>query len=158
MSNTPNLPHVVPQLPPMTPLQNVSRSPQEIAAHRAQTSALVETFLDGYWQSDMSQAKRNLTLTDWCDELEGWPVDSIKTAFRQWRLENPNKKPNFGHILQILRHAWWEYNAEQIQAVVQHMRPPEPQSIPDLTERRALCAELADKFPGMIKLIPPVEE
>lgn len=158
MTNSAKPPRVVAQLPPTTPLQNVSRSPQEIAAHRAQTSALVEVFLDGYWQSDMSQAKRNLALTDWCDELEDWPVDSIKTAFRQWRRDNPNKKPNPGHILEILKRAWWEYNAEQTQAAAQRLQPQEPRSIPTLAERQALGAELAAMYPRLIKRIPPVEE
>lgn len=102
--------------------------------------------------------KRNLILTDWCDELEDWPVDSIKTAFRQWRGENPGKKPNPGHILQILKRAWGEHNAEQVKAVVQRLQPQEPRSIPTLAERQALNAELAAKYPRMIKRIPPVEE
>lgn len=119
---------------------------------------MVEIILEGYWQSDLSQAKRNLTLLDWCDELEEWPVDSIKTAFRQWRRENPNKKPNPGHILEILRRAWAEHNAEQIQAVVQGILSPEPQSIPDPAKRQAIDPDLAAQFPRMIKPIPRVKE
>lgn len=155
---TAQLPVTAAQLPPMTPLQNVQRSQQEIAAQRAQTSVLVETILDGYWQSDMSQKKRDLILMDWCDELEDWPVESVKAALRQWRRENPSKKPNPGHILQILNRAWGERHANQVRAVVQQLRAPEPLSIPDLNERQAICDDLAAKFPGLIKRVEPPKE
>lgn len=152
-----NLPMTAAQLPPMTPLQNVSRSPQEIAAQRGQISVLVETVLDGYWQADMSQKKRDLILMDWADELEDWPVESVKAALRQWRRENPSKKPNPGHVLQILNKAWGERHADQVRAVVQQLRAPEPLNIPDLNDRQAICDDLAAKFPGLIKRVPEVK-
>jgi len=105
----------------------------------------------------MSQIKRNLILVDWCDELEEWPVESIKTALRQWRRENPSKKPNAGHILQILNRAWGKRHTDQVRMAVQRLRPPEPQSIPDLSERQAISNDLAAKYPGLIKRIPEVK-
>ena len=95
-----------------------------------------------------------LILMDWCDELENWPVESIKAAFRQWRRDNPSKKPNPGHILQILNRAWGERNIDKTRAAmaqqVQHQGMT-PQ------EHAALSAELAEKFPGLIKSMPTAE-
>lgn len=119
---------------------------------------MVETILDGYWQSDMSQKKRDLILMDWCDELEDWPVESVKAALRQWRRENPSKKPNPGHILQILKQAWGARHVEQVRAVVQSLRAPEPQNLPDLAQRQAIADDLAAQFPGLIKRVPEVRE
>lgn len=134
------------------------RSQREIEAQRGQISVLVETVLDGYWQADMSQKKRDLILMDWCDELEEWPVESVKAALRQWRQENPSKKPNPGHILQILKRAWGERNVEQVRAVVNGLQPPAPKDLPDLERRQAIAGELAERFPGLIKRLDPLKE
>lgn len=157
MSDTPKPPKFVAQLPPMTPLQNVSRSPQEIAAHRGQTAALVDVHLESYWQADVSQMKRMAILADWCDELEKWPVDSIKAALCQWRHSNPNKKPNPGHILQILESAWAEHNAEQIKAVGQRWRPPQSSPAADPAKPRTICPETAIKLAQFVRRIPEVK-
>ena len=138
---TEQLPAIAAQLPPTTPLKNASRSPQEIAAHRGQISVLVETVLDGYWQNDLSQRKRDLILMDWCDELEEWPVESVKAALRNWRRDNPSKKPNPGHILQILNRAWGERNAPIVAAVLAPPTEPPKERISD-EARLAILAEV----------------
>lgn len=135
------------QLPPTTPLRNVSRLPQEIEAQRGAITALVETVLDGYWQADMSQKKRDLILMDWADELEEWPVESVKAALRQWRRENPSKKPNPGHILELLNKAWGARNAGAVRAAMAD-RAPAPRLIPE-AQRRAQVAEMARLFPDL---------
>ncbi|WP_170162069.1 hypothetical protein [Paracoccus siganidrum] len=114
--------------------------------------------LDGYWRDDMSETKRALILADWADEMENWPADSIKAALRQWRRDNPSKRPNPGHILQILRKAWGERHIEQVREVVAAIRPPKPLNVPDLEDRKAICDDLAAKFPGLIKRVPEVKE
>lgn len=131
--------------------------PQELEAHRTAISVLVDVTLDGYWRDEMGEAKRALILADWADELENWPVDSIKAALRQWRRENPSKKPNPGHILQILKKAWGERHVAQVREVVSALRPPKPLNVPDLEDRKAICDDLAVQFPGLIKSIPKVE-
>lgn len=153
-----NLPVTAAQLPPMTPYESVSREPREIAAHRKVVSGLVEIVLDGYWRDDLSQAMRTAILADWADELEDWPAESVQDALRQWRRENPSKKPNPGHILRILKQAWGERHADQVRAVVERLRAPAPLNIPDLADRRAIADDLASKFPGLIKRIPEVKE
>lgn len=119
---------------------------------------MVEIVLDGYWRDDMSQAMRTAVLADWADELEDWPADSVQDALRQWRRKNPSKKPNPGHILQILSKAWGEIHSEQVKAVVEQLRPPAPLNIPDLAERKAIADDLARRFPGLIKRVEPPKE
>ena len=63
----------------------------------------------------MSEAERCLDLKWWADLLEEWPVDSADKALTQWVLDNPNKRPNPGHIVQILKAAWAKHNAPVIQ-------------------------------------------
>ena len=111
--------------------------------------------LDGYWRDDMSDAKRSLILADWADEMEEWPVDSVKTALRQWRRDNPGKKPNPGHVVGILKRAWGDRNVHQTRAAMakgdqhQGMTPQ---------EHAAVSAELAAQFPGLIRRIEPPKE
>lgn len=44
-------------------------------------------------------------MADWCDALEDWTQEQIVWALRRWRNENPNKKPNAGHILAVMKEA-----------------------------------------------------
>lgn len=115
---------------------------------------MVEIVLDGYWQTDMSQRKRDGVLMDWCDELEEWPVESVKAALRQWRRENPSKKPNPGHVLQILNRAWGERNAAHVRKTMNAQAEGHRPMTAD--EHAALSADLAARFPGLIKRIPEV--
>lgn len=129
---------------------------RELAAHRTAISALVDVVLDGYWQADISNAKRALILADWCDELEGWPIDSIKAALRQHRRAEPSRKPNPGHIVAILNRAWGERHAAQVRAATEASAPKvEPMT----AERHAqVAAEMADKLAVFIKPMPKVIE
>ena len=120
MSNTPA---VTAKLPPPTALDVSSMQPSEIARHRAAISASVEVVLHGYWRDDMPDAMRAAILADWCDEMEPWPVESVRAALRKHRRENPKVKPNPGHILQILNRAWGERNAEQVRAALAAPQP-----------------------------------
>ena len=144
-----------PPLPPTTPLRAASMPQRDLEAHRMAISALVDVILDGYWQADMSAAKRALILADWCDELEDWPVDSIKAALRQHRRDQPSRKPHPGHIIAILKRAWGERNAEQARAAVAHTPAPQPMT----AERHAeVSAEMADKLRAFIRPMPRVSE
>lgn len=130
--------------------------PQEREAHREKIAIAVEIALDGYWRDDMSDGKRALILADWCDELEDWPVDSVKAALRQWRRENPSKKPNPGHIMQILKRAWGERNADAVRAATATPMSGPNGMTPEQHEK--LMAELEQKFPGILKRTPEVKE
>lgn len=113
--------------------------PSEIARHRAEILASVEVVLHGYWQPDDADAVRSAVLADWCDELEPWPVDSIRAALRKHRRDNPNRRPNPGHILALLSEAWGKRNAEQVKAAT---TKPEPvRELPSLERRAEMLAE-----------------
>ena len=100
--------------------------PSEIARHRAMISASVEVVLHGYWRDDMPDAMRAAILADWCDEMEPWPVESVRAALRKHRRERPDKKPNPGHILAILNESWGKRNAPKVRAAMSEPAPSEP--------------------------------
>lgn len=112
--------------------------------------------MDSYWRDDLSQAKRAAILADWCDELEDWPVESIKGALRQHRREFPSKKPNPGHIYQRLAKAWGERNAEAVRAAA----APRYQRVDrgPVERRMAVADELSERFPGLVKRIDQPKE
>lgn len=61
--------------------------------------------LQGYWQAQLAPAMKAAVLADWADELEDWGQDQVRWALRQWRKENPDRRPNPGHISRLLRDA-----------------------------------------------------
>ncbi|MEO0569892.1 MAG: hypothetical protein AAF066_19345 [Pseudomonadota bacterium] len=91
------------QLPTPTPLLTRSLSPQECEDHRKRIAIEVEIVLDGYWKDRPSPQMRAAIFADWMDTLEDWHTDQIRHCLRRWRELNPNKKPNPGHILGMLK-------------------------------------------------------
>lgn len=77
--------------------------PHECEEHRAKIAFEVEIVLQGYWQERLSERMKAALLADWCDDLEDWPVARVRAALREWRSKNPSKKPNPGHITELLR-------------------------------------------------------
>ena len=90
-------------IPAPTPRLTSLLTPPDLDKHRAAIGLAVDVVMDGYWQKNHSDAKRALLLQDWMDELQDWHVDQVKSALREWRSENPSKKPNPGHIAKILK-------------------------------------------------------
>lgn len=110
--------------------------------------------MDGFWRDDLSEAKRAAILADWCDELEDWPLHSIQAAFRTHRRARPDKKPNAGHILQLLNKAWGEHNAEATRAAVEAIRtaPAQPMT---REQHEKVSAEMADLLGQFIRRVDP---
>lgn len=77
--------------------------PHECEDHRRRLAIEVEIVLDGFWQTRPGPEMKAAILADWMDELEDWHVDQVRWALRSWRRNNPNKKPNPGHIAMLLR-------------------------------------------------------
>lgn len=120
--------------------------------HRRAIAGVVEVVLAGYWQPSEAEELRAAVLRDWCDELENFDAKSVRAALRQWRQENPSKRPNPGHILAILNAAWGRKNAEQVKAA---LAKPEPVRIMPSPERRAeMAAEVSRLMSGMGKSGP----
>lgn len=110
--------------------------------------------LQGYWQTDLDPRIKAGVMADWADELEEWPIPQIKWSLREWRRENPRRKPNPGDILGVLKKRRGEEYAKRRQQAA-----PEPQRQGMTPAQHAgLSAELAAKFPGIIKPIPEVKE
>ncbi|WP_166461944.1 hypothetical protein [Paracoccus alkanivorans] len=93
-------------------------------------------------------------MADWADELEDWPAPQVKWALREWRRENPRRKPNPGDILGVLKKRRGDEYAKRRMAV----QEPEPRREAMTSEQHAaLMAELEQKFPGIIKRASEVD-
>ncbi|MGV6840580.1 MAG: hypothetical protein ACWA40_10345 [Planktomarina sp.] len=90
-------------VPNPTPQLMQSLSPSERNDHKARIGVEVEIVLDGYWQSRPGLQMKAAILADWMDTLCDWHVDQVRWALRTWRNDNPNRKPNPGHILAVLK-------------------------------------------------------
>ena len=97
-----NLP-VTRTIPHPTPQLAQSLSPEQLDAHRASIASDVEVILQGYWDSQPPPNIKAGILADWADTLEDWTGEQVLYGLRKWRNENPNKRPNPGHILSILK-------------------------------------------------------
>lgn len=103
----------------------------------------MEMILDGYWKDRPDIEMKTRILADWADTLEDWPQGDVLDALRKWRNENPNKKPNPGHILGLLKEARGKAEAA---------KAPKPTPQPELVntdtseEARAERAEKAARI------------
>lgn len=59
--------------------------------------------LQGYWQAEMSPEVKAGVMADWADELQDWTIDQVRWGLRQWRRDNPRRKPNPADVLAILK-------------------------------------------------------
>lgn len=126
--------------------------PLELADHRRKIAVVVDIELDGYFRPDMGEGRRAMLLARWCDELQDWPVDSIRAAMARWCRENPRIRPNYGDILQILNRAWGEKHAAQVRAA---MQPQQETREPISADRaNAILAELGFS----VKRIEPLRD
>lgn len=124
--------------------------------HRRAIAGVVEVVLAGYWQPSEAEELRAAILRDWCDELENFDARSIRAALRQWRQENPSKRPNPGHILAILNAAWGRKNADQVRAALAAPVEPPKDRVSD-DRRRAILAESGIRDPLAAKTIDSIE-
>ncbi len=142
---TAHLPVTAAQLPPTTPCSAASMPPHELTERRLAIGQAVEVILHGYWQPSDSETLRAGVLRDWCDTLQDWSPDSVLAALRKWRNENPSKRPNPGHILQILKDAWGRRHADQVRATL--APPVEKPKQRISTERHSeILAEIGARF------------
>ncbi len=88
---------------PTTQHYGQSLPPQDKVKHRAEIGLEVEAALHDYWRQEPSEAVKIRIMTRWMDGLERFPMDEIKEALSEWVEKNPSKKPNFGHIAQLIQ-------------------------------------------------------
>lgn len=124
-----------------------SMSPQECEDHRAEICLEVEIVLKGYWQDKRSFEMDAAVKAWWMDELEDWTPDQVRWAMRKWCRDNPDRRPNPGHILAMLRKSWGRKHAEQTRAAIAPQPEPPKQRISP--ERHAeIMAEIGVHFPS----------
>ncbi|WP_377758852.1 hypothetical protein [Paracoccus angustae] len=132
-----------------------SMSQDECARHRSRIGFEVEVVLQGYWQEQLAPELKAAVLADWADELEDWHLEQVRWGLREWRRENPRRKPNPGDIVAVLKKRRGEEYAARAAAL------PKPGDVqPVITEeaRARNAARVAELFPSIIKRIPEVKE
>ena len=72
--------------------------------------------------------------------LQDWTQEQILWALRKWMVDEPNRKPNPGHILGIMKTARGKKEAAKLAALP---RPPEPERKPVTAEQAAQILESA---------------
>lgn len=92
--------------------------------------------MSGYWQTDMDPKLRAAVMVDWADELEDWSVKQVKWALREWRRNNPRRKPNPGDIVGILKEQRGRAEAAKLAAL------PRPEPAPSKPVSAARAAEI----------------
>lgn len=97
--------------------------------------------MQGYWQSMPPAEIKTAMLADWADALEDWSHTQVLWALRKWRNDNPNKKPNPGHILQLLKDARGKAEAKRMAVSKPAPAPMVNEITPEELERRRAIAE-----------------
>lgn len=131
-------------------------SPQAIAEHRKRIGFEVGVVLKtDYYVPDLSKEELAASLAGWCDALEDWPVDQIVWALNEHRNTRPDKRPNAGHILSILKRKRGEEYAAKA-ATLRKAADPAPVITEEARARAA--ARVAELFPSIAKRMPKVQE
>ena len=104
--------------------------------------------MSGYWQTDMEPMLRAAVMCDWADELQDWTVEQVRWGLRQWRSENPRRKPNPGDIFGILKAQRGKVEAAKMAALAP---PPEPPRERITAERAAEILAAAGLAPKRIE-------
>ena len=147
-----NLPSTFRALPPPTPCVTSSMSSDELAHHRKRVSFEVEVILQGYWQAEMAPEVKAGVMADWADELQDWTVEQVRWGLRQWRRENPRRKPNPGDVLAILK----EQRGKTEMAKLAAIAPPQPERPEPVSAERA--ASILAEVGFNVRRIPTVQE
>lgn len=146
-----NLPaKITAQLPAPTPCATASMSSEECADHRSRIGFEVEIVLQGYWQDQLSPQMKTAVIADWADELEDWPVEQVRWGLREWRRENPRRKPNPGDILAVLKRKRGEEYAAKIRKL------PKADNVTPIVsdEARARNLKLIEEYGFAVKRMP----
>lgn len=86
----------------------------------------VRALLSEYYSPDMPADVLAAKLADWADELQDWTVQQVLWARRKWVRENPDRRPNVGHILQIMKAERGRQKANERRAAERANTPEAP--------------------------------
>jgi len=126
--------------------------PHECVAHRAAICLEVEIVLKGYWQDKRSFEMDAAVKAWWMDELEDWMPEQVRWAMRKWCRDNPDRRPNPGHILGMLKESWGKRHADQVRAAIASpVEPPKERVSPEAA--KAIMAEVGMRNSLAVKTI-----
>ena len=108
--------------------------------------------LTGYWQTDLDPKLRAAVLADWADELQDWTAEQVKWGLRQWRRDNPRRKPNPGDIVSVLKRR----RGDEFAAKVAALPKPAPERPEPVSAERA--ASILAEVGFNVRRIPTVQE
>lgn len=109
----------------------------EYDRHSAEIVVSVKACLGNYWQAPEDRQSDALRMADWLAALEDWPVADVQDALRQWVMDNPSKRPNFGHIAGALKAKRGREWAARKQAEPEPVREPCSPEVADEIVRAA---------------------
>lgn len=125
---------------------------------RRKTCLEVKIALGEYWQDTRRPFEMTAASTAlWADMLEGWTPEQVRWAMRQHMRDDPNRRPNPGHILKILKDAWGKKHADEVRAfnAARHPAPAQPMT---REQHEKVSAEMADLLRPFIRRIDPPRE
>lgn len=115
-------------------------TPREYSLHVDLVGKVVKAELRSYWTAQPDPEVDALEVASWVEELQDWSIDEIRAGFSAWVRDNPSKRPNRGHISQLLKRArgkaWVEQKSRHAQP-----EPPARAISPEDMERRRAGAE-----------------
>ena len=125
---------------------------QELAKHRAMLSLECEFLAKKFdlygWERERGTAAQDRIKLDFMDALENYPLPEVQAACKQAVLDNPNKMPNEGRVLNIIRSARKRQRASSVRNIT-----PEPEKVlPDAETRAAIMAKNGFKPKGFPKI------
>lgn len=124
---------------------------QQCAEHRGRIGIEVRIILNGYWQPDESPELQKAVLAHWLDALEDWPLDQVRRELIAWQMENPNRRPNPGHIVKMLKKRRGEVYAQKLAALP---KPADPAPVVTEEARQRNLEVIAQLFPTLAKRTP----
>ena len=82
----------------------LSKQQQELERHRDLIGLEVEASLNngGWWREPSSMVVKARMFQKWMDALDQYQIGEIIKAFNSHTRQNPNKKPNEGHIIALI--------------------------------------------------------
>lgn len=85
-----------------TALLSQSLAPQELDKHRAWIGVRIEVMLHGYWKDTPSGLVKDGIMRQWMNALHNFTQEEIDKACSEYVLSNPRRKPNEGHIRELI--------------------------------------------------------
>lgn len=104
--------------------------------------------LHSYWRDKPSELVLAEIMANWVEELRGWPIEMVRDALRAWVRESPNKRPNPGHIVELLSMASQSKSARKSSEALALPAPPEPPRLSADRAQEIMAEVFGDRVDG----------